>query len=83
MTNQEIIIYGLVGVVILYVLIKLLKWPIKLLINGLVGVAMLYVVNLIGASYGVVIGINIFTALIAGILGVPGIIALVLFQMFF
>lgn len=83
MSNGEIIIYGLVGVVILYVLLKLLKWPIKLLINGIVGVIALYIVNLLGASFGISIGINIFTALIAGILGLPGIIALILFQMFF
>lgn len=83
MLNQEIIIYGLVGVVILYALIKLLKWPIKLLINGVLGVVMLYLINLVGAPYGLFIGINIFTALIAGILGVPGVIALILFQMFF
>lgn len=83
MSNGEIIIYGLVGVVILYVLLKLLKWPIKLLINGIFGVIALYIVNLLGASFGISIGINIFTALIAGILGLPGIIALILFQMFF
>ncbi|MCR6516033.1 MAG: pro-sigmaK processing inhibitor BofA family protein [Clostridium sp.] len=83
MSNGEIIIYGLVGVVILYVLLKLLKWPIKLLINGIAGVIALYIVNLLGASFGISIGINIFTALIAGILGLPGIIALILFQMFF
>ena len=34
----EMIIYAIVGLALLYLIIKLLKWPIKLLINGIVGV---------------------------------------------
>lgn len=78
----ELIIYGLIGLVILYVLIKLLKWPIKLLINGIFGVVLLYIVNFFGATLGFSIGINIVTALIAGILGIPGVIFLIIFQLF-
>lgn len=44
----EMIIYAIVGLALLYLIIKLLKWPIKLLINGIVGVILLYVANFIG-----------------------------------
>lgn len=81
--NIDLIVYGLIGVVILYFLIKLLKWPIKLLINGICGVILLYIVNLIGVHFGIYIGINVITAIIAGIFGIPGVIAIILFQMFF
>ena len=76
------IIYALVGLAILFLIIKLLKWPIKLLINGICGVILLYIVNFIGASFGLYITINIITALIAGIFGIPGVAALILFQLF-
>ena len=78
----EFLIYALIGLIVLYVLIKLLKWPIKLLINGICGVILLYIVNVIGAAFGLHIAINIITALIAGIFGIPGVAALILFQLF-
>lgn len=78
----ELIIYGIIGIIILYVLLKLLKWPIKLLLNGICGVILLYIINLIGVNFGIHIGINIITALISGIFGIPGVIAIILFQMF-
>ena len=69
--------------VLLYLIIKLLKWPIKLLINGIVGVILLYVANFIGEYFNFYITINPITALIAGFLGIPGVIFLVIFKLFF
>lgn len=80
--NVKLIVYGVIGIVILYFILKLLKLPFKILINGIFGVILLYVANLIGVNYGVTVGINIVTALIAGILGIPGVIALFIFQLF-
>lgn len=80
--DKELLIYGLIGIVILFVIIKLLKLPLKIILNGIFGVIILYIVNLIGSNYGITIGINVVTALIAGILGIPGVIALIIFQLF-
>lgn len=82
MDEVQILLFGIVGIIILGILIKLLKLPIKLLINGIFGVILLYIVNFIGASYGFMIGINIWTALIAGIFGIPGVALLVIAQLF-
>ena len=80
--NVKLIIYGFIGLVILYLILKLLKLPWKILINGISGVVLLYIANLIGVNFGITVGINIVTALIAGILGIPGVIALFIFQLF-
>lgn len=82
--NSDIrfIIYGVIGIFVLYIVIRFFKLPLKLLLNGIFGVVLLYIVNLIGANYGIQIGINIITALIAGTLGIPGVIALILFKLF-
>ncbi len=82
-TDINLIIYGIIGIIILALIIKFFKWPIKILLNGIFGVFLLYVVNFFGASFGIHVGINIITALIAGILGIPGVIALVLYTIFF
>jgi len=80
--DVNLIIYGLVGLVLLYLLIKFLKWPLKILINGIIGIVLLYLANVLGSYFGFAIAINWVTALIAGFLGVPGVIFLVIFQMF-
>ena len=59
-----------------------LKLIIKLLANALVGGIALIIINWIGAFFGFHIDLNFFSALITGALGVPGIIILLILQMF-
>ncbi|MGL5087452.1 MAG: pro-sigmaK processing inhibitor BofA family protein [Clostridium sp.] len=80
--DTEMIIYALVGVALLYLVIKLFKWPLKILLNGVIGIVLLYVANYLGTYLGFNIAINAVTALIAGFLGVPGVIFLIIFNMF-
>jgi inhibitor of the pro-sigma K processing machinery len=76
-------IYAGLGLLLLIIVIKLLKWPFKILINGIIGIVLLYVTNIIGSHLGFNIAINAVTALIAGFLGIPGVIFLIIFQLFF
>lgn len=83
--NLEYLISGVFGIVILYFIVKIIKLPLKLIIklltNGLTGLIMLSIVNFIGDSFGITVNINAFTSLIAGFLGIPGVIALVIFNL--
>ncbi|AWK50168.1 pro-sigmaK processing inhibitor BofA [Clostridium beijerinckii] len=85
----QYLLYGLLGIVILFLAIKLLKWPIKIVINGIIGVIILYVVNfiianlsLIGINVSFSLAINPITALVAGFFGVPGVIVLIIIALF-
>ena len=87
--DGQSLIYGLVGIVILFLVIKLLKWPIKIIINGIIGVVVLYAVNfiianlsLVGISVNFSLSINPITALIAGFFGVPGVVVLIIIGLF-
>lgn len=80
--SEQYLIYGLAGIVVLFLLIKLLKWPIKIILNGILGVVILYIVNLIGTSFNFSLAINPITALIAGFLGIPGVIVLIIIRLF-
>ena len=82
MISLDMIVYALVGLALLFLIIKLLKWPLKILINGILGIILLYIANIVGSYIGFVRPINAISALIAGFLGIPGIIFLVLFQFF-
>ena len=59
-----------------------IKIIMKLLINALVGGIALIVINFIGGFFGFHIDLNFISALITGALGVPGIIILLILQMF-
>lgn len=80
--NEQYLLYGLIGIVILFFLVKLLKWPMKIILNGILGVFILYIVNLIGANFNFSLVINPVTTLIAGFLGIPGVIVLIIITLF-
>lgn len=61
---------------------KPMKILFKLIINSVVGAIILIIINYFGARFGIVIGINLITILVAGILGVPGVIFLILYSIY-
>lgn len=73
----------IIGVVILFVILKILSMPMKIivkfLINAIVGMIVIYVLNL----FGVGLVLNWITALIIGFLGIPGVIIVALLQFVF
>lgn len=79
---MENIIYFIIAIVIIIVIAKVFAWPLKVLINlvvnGIIGAVLLYIINLVGTNFGLVIPINGITALIAGILGIPGVLFLII-----
>ncbi|SDY99311.1 inhibitor of the pro-sigma K processing machinery [Proteiniborus ethanoligenes] len=72
------------GLILLYflgwLLIIPIKYLLKLIINGITGGILLLLVNLLGGFVGISVAINPVTALIAGFLGVPGVILLIVLQ---
>ena len=82
----QVILTLLATLLVLYIILKVLSLPlkliIKLVINGLIGGAIIWIINLIGAGFGFAITLNWITALVVGILGIPGAILLAIFQVF-
>ncbi len=54
---------------------------IELVINILLGIIIIWLINKFGGSLGISIPLNFITALIVGVLGVPGVIILVLLNL--
>ena len=80
---------GLAGAIIaLIIIVKIFAWPIKkiikLAINVALGVALLFLFNTFGAAWlGITIPVNWITALIVGLLGIPGFIGVLIFFLIF
>ena len=72
----------LVGIVLLLVVVKLLSMPFKLVWNGICGAILLWLVNIVGSFVGFGLKITVFKALIAGFFGIPGALAVILFELF-
>ena len=71
------------AILILKILTKPIRWIFKLLINAAFGFVLLFLVNFFGDPVGIYIGVNFVNALVAGFLGVPGVILLVLLHFLF
>lgn len=71
----------LFGIVILYMITRLMLIPLKafsrLVINAIIGGLALVVLNIVGGFFDFNIGINPITALIVGLMGVPGVLLLI------
>lgn len=80
--NQIIALFF--GLLVIYLLARLLYLPAKLFIsllgNTVVGGGLLVLFNVAGSYFGLSIGVNILTALLVGLLGVPGIVLLMVLQ---
>ena len=79
--STVIILVIAVLIVLFFILLKTsIKLVFKLLINAAVGFLILYAFNFVGRIVGVTIAVNWVTAIIAGLLGLPGIALLLVLQ---
>lgn len=69
------------GVLLLLLVVKLLSMPFKLVWNGICGALLLWFINLVGSLGGFTMKITVIKALIAGFFGVPGALAVVLYEL--
>ena len=79
-TEIGILLAYALGIFALYVVGYMFLVPIKiilrLLINSVAGAISILLINWVGAYWGIHISLNVFSAVIIGILGVPGAILL-------
>jgi len=84
--DLNVVLAYVFGIILICLLGRMLLMPIKIIFrlvyNALIGGAMLWIINYFGAHIGFNIAINPITALIAGLLGLPGVILLILFKVY-
>lgn len=75
------------GLLMIYFFGRILLVPLKklfkLVVNSLVGGLILLAINIAGAAVGLVMPVNLLTSLIAGLLGIPGVVGLLVYFNFF
>ncbi|MDY3984210.1 pro-sigmaK processing inhibitor BofA family protein [Dysosmobacter sp.] len=81
--SQKIIAAVLAGffiIALLRVFSAPLRVALRLLVNTLLGFLALWVVQLTAGFTGIALGMNLWNALVVGVLGVPGFVLLLLVQ---
>ena len=84
MDLSEKILAALLAAFFLIALIRIFRTPLrlalKLLVNTLFGFLALWAVNLTAGVTGIALGLNLWNALVIGVLGLPGFVLLLLTQ---
>ena len=91
-TGEELMSFGLevgifiayaAGLFLIYLTGKFLLVPLKcagrLVLSGLLGGVFIVLVNLFGGNWGIFVPLNLLTAAITGVLGLPGAVCLLIF----
>ena len=80
--NTTMVVIAVVVLLIVFFIIfkSSIKFILKLLINTLVGFFLLFVFNKLGAFIGISLAVNWLNAVVAGVLGLPGIALLLILQ---
>lgn len=83
---MEYVIFS-ICIIALIIISKILSWPlkkiIKLILNVALGLLMILVVNTFGEKISLHIPFNYVTAIVSGVLGVPGVIRTYYFKLYF
>lgn len=85
MNTNTIIIY-IACICFLFIFGRIFILPIKsilkLVLNSILGGLIIYIINVIGGLFAFHIGLNYITAILVGILGIPGAMLLVILKIF-
>ncbi|MBJ8009746.1 MULTISPECIES: pro-sigmaK processing inhibitor BofA family protein [Bacillus cereus group] len=84
--NSTIIVVGILALVFIFLIFGVSAKPIrfigKALFHVTLGIALLFIVNVAGTYFDFHIPINIGTATVSSLLGVPGVAALVIIKLY-
>ena len=58
-----------------------IKKILKLVLNSIIGGLVIFLINMIGSNFGFHIGLNIFTSILVGLLGLPGAVVLIIIKL--
>ena len=78
------VITFLACIIFLFIFGRIFIWPLKsilkLVFNSVLGGVLIYIINLVGMNFGFHIGLNLLSAVLVGLLGVPGAALLVVLK---
>ena len=85
--NFNVVVGYVLGLLIVIavsgICLKPFKTVIRFVANSLIGIGLVLLINFAGKHFGIHIGINPISAALLGMLGVPGVVMILLAQIFY
>ena len=78
---MEVLIPWGIALVVLYLIVTFFSLSLAFVWNGVIGGIMLWLLNLVGGIFSFHVPITIVSALIAGFFGIPGVVAVVIYNL--
>ena len=80
-------VFVIIGCIVVFLVIgKIFSVPLKAILklvgNSILGGILIFIINSIGGAFEFHIGLNVVTAILVGILGIPGAILLIVLKIF-
>ena len=80
-SKMEALIPWGIALVVLYLIVTFFSLSFSFVWNGVIGGIMLWLLNLVGGIFSFHVPITIVSALIAGFFGIPGVVAVVIYNL--
>ncbi|KAB2953119.1 pro-sigmaK processing inhibitor BofA [Heliorestis acidaminivorans] len=83
LTTEQFVITIVVAFLLLlavHFLWRPIRWIFVIAFNSLLGLLVLWAINFVGALVGFSLPLNLFTALVVGFLGLPGLLLLIILK---
>jgi len=80
-SKMEALIPWGIALVVLYLIVTFFSLSLAFVWNGVIGGIMLWLLNLVGGIFSFHVPITIVSALIAGFFGIPGVVAVVIYNL--
>lgn len=83
LNNITIIAGCIILLLALGTFLKIPIWKIiKLIINSILGGVLIFIINQVGSTWGIHIGLNVVTSVFIGLCGIPGAVLLLMIKFF-
>lgn len=84
--NEKVVIVSIISLIVIILLIgipiRFTRWIGEGIVRLVIGALFIFLINVVGNVSGIHLPINLFTVMVTGFLGIPGVVALIFIQQY-
>lgn len=84
--NETVVIVSIISLIVIILLIgipiRFTRWIGEGIVRLVIGALFIFLINVVGNVSGIHLPINLFTVMVTGFLGIPGVVALIFIQQY-
>ncbi|MGG3843566.1 pro-sigmaK processing inhibitor BofA family protein [Anoxybacillus kestanbolensis] len=84
--NETVVIVSIISLIVIILLIgipiRFTRWISEGIVRLVIGALFIFLINVVGNVSGIHLPINLFTVMVTGFLGIPGVVALIFIQQY-